>query len=81
MLLKKPITLPQLCIRYSCAILRYLCNKYSLEDHWYPKDIQARSKVEEALDWFPGNLRCGAFRFIVSAASLVWARDKEFKNK
>ena len=48
----------------SCAILRYLCNKYSLEDHWYPKDIQARSKVEEALDWFPGNLRCGAFRFI-----------------
>ena len=46
---------------YSCAILRYICEKFKLPDHWYPSDLQVRTKVNEALAWFPGNLRCGCF--------------------
>ena len=52
---------------HSCAILRYLAQKHNVADHWYPKDLQARTRVDEALAWFPGNLRCGAFFHSVSS--------------
>lgn len=52
---------------FSIAILRYIQNKYNLHDHWYPKDVYKRGQVDEALAWFPGNLRCSAFFFTVSA--------------
>jgi len=42
------------------AILRYICNKYNLPDHWYPTDIQKRSKVDEYLSWHHTNTRLGA---------------------
>lgn len=45
----------------STAILKYICNKYNLPDHWYPKDVQKRARVDEAMSWFPQNLRCKAF--------------------
>ena len=51
---------------YSTAILKYICNKYGLADHWYPKDIKRQGKVDEALNWFPQNLRCGAYYLTVS---------------
>lgn len=53
---------------HSCAILRYLAQKHNVADHWYPKDLQARTRVDEALAWFPGNLRCGAFFHSVSSS-------------
>ena len=59
----------------SGAILRYLCDKYQLPDHWYPKDLQSRAKVDEALSWFPANLRCGAFFQGVSQLCMVHVCD------
>jgi len=41
------------------AIMRYICNKYNLPDHWYPADLQKRSKVDEYLSWHHTNLRGG----------------------
>lgn len=49
------------CLFESSAILRYIVQKYTLPDHWYPSDLQARAKVDEALAWFSGNLRNGLF--------------------
>jgi len=46
----------------SHAILRYLADKYNVEDHWYPKDLVQRAKVNEYLDWHHSNLRFGASR-------------------
>lgn len=41
----------------SIAILRYLCRKYTVLDHWYPKNIKAQSKVDEFLEWHHIGLR------------------------
>lgn len=46
--------------------MKYICQKFDLPDHWYPKDLQKKARVEEALSWFPMNLRCQAFLFAVS---------------
>lgn len=35
----------------SNAILRYICNTFSLEDHFYPTSSGARARLEMALDW------------------------------
>jgi|TARA_B110000902_G_C14269099_1_gene572488 glutathione S-transferase len=40
----------KVCINESNAILRYLCNKYDLEN-WYPKGASARAEVDQWLDW------------------------------
>jgi glutathione S-transferase len=37
-------------IHESNAILRYLCNRHSLES-WYPTDGRLRAKVDQWLDW------------------------------
>lgn len=49
----------------SVAIIRYLAMKFG-PDHWYPKDLQTRARIDEALAWFPGNLRSGLFFHAVS---------------
>ncbi|XP_022085891.1 glutathione S-transferase theta-1-like isoform X2 [Acanthaster planci] len=41
----------------SVAILQYLAEKYKVPDHWYPKDLQERSKVQEYLAWQHMNTR------------------------
>lgn len=54
-----PHTMP--VFLFSTAILKYIFNKFNLPDHWYPKDLQRQGRVDEALAWFPQNLRCGAY--------------------
>ncbi|BFI34391.1 glutathione S-transferase [Marchantia polymorpha subsp. ruderalis] len=41
----------------SSTIMRYLCQKYSLPDHWYPADLKSRTGVDTLLDWYHSNLR------------------------
>jgi len=49
------------------AIMRYICNKYNLPDHWYPADLQKRSKVDEYLSWHHTNIRLGA-------TDIIWGK-------
>ncbi|XP_070760070.1 glutathione S-transferase theta-1a [Enoplosus armatus] len=41
----------------STAILKYLLQKHSAADHWYPADLQPRARVNEYLSWQHMNLR------------------------
>lgn len=41
----------------SVAILRYLADKYQVSDHWYPKDLQKRARVDTYMAWQHLNLR------------------------
>ncbi|XP_071789772.1 glutathione S-transferase theta-1-like [Asterias amurensis] len=41
----------------SVAILQYLAERYHCPDHWYPKDIKARGKVQEYMAWQHLNTR------------------------
>jgi glutathione S-transferase len=41
----------------SVAILKYFADKYQTPDHWYPKDLQRRAKVDCFMAWQHLNLR------------------------
>ena len=60
----------------SVAIIRYLATKFGSE-HWYPKDLQTRARIDEALAWFPGNLRSGLFFHAVSMGASFTVREVE----
>lgn len=40
----------------SVAIIRYVLEKYSAEDFWYPKNVQTRARVDEYLNWAAHNM-------------------------
>jgi len=41
----------------SVAILKYLADKHQTPDHWYPKDLQRRARVDSYMAWQHLNLR------------------------
>jgi len=50
----------------SVAILKYLADKHQVADHWYPKDLQQRARVDSYMAWQHLNLRIhGAMVFRV----------------
>lgn len=44
-------------ITESVAILKYLSDKHKVANHWYPKDLQQRAKVDSYMAWQHLNLR------------------------
>ena len=48
------------CIICSGAIMKYLVQRFHLADHWYPRDLKKRAKIDEYLDWHHTHLRVGA---------------------
>jgi len=44
-------------VEETAAILQYLCEKKMLSDHWYPKDLQTRARVNYFLHWHHSNTR------------------------
>lgn len=47
----------------SGAILAYLAGAFEVEEHWYPRDVRVRARVNWYLHWHHGNLRlgCGSY--------------------
>lgn len=39
------------------AILRYVVDKYKVDDLWYPADARDRARVDEYLSWTHNNIR------------------------
>ena len=48
----------------SHTIMRYLHESRECADHWYPKDLKKRAKIDEYLDWHHSNTRVGATGFL-----------------
>lgn len=51
----------------SVAIFRYLARRNKIEDHWYPKDDQARARIDEYLEWQHLNTRQTCFQYFILA--------------
>jgi len=57
------------CCCCSVAILKYLADKHQVADHWYPKDLQQRARVDCFMSWQHLNLRVGGlFVFRIQAS-------------
>ncbi|XP_013408169.1 glutathione S-transferase theta-1 [Lingula anatina] len=41
----------------SVAILRYLIEKHKVDDHWYPRDLKQRARIDEYIEWQHANTR------------------------
>lgn len=50
----------------SVAILKYICEEFKVADHWYPKDLKLRLRVDEYLEWQHLNTRldCASYFFV-----------------
>ena len=46
---------------FSISILRYLCQKFNVAEHWYPQtDLKQQARIEEYLHWQHLNTRMKA---------------------
>ncbi|XP_072043682.1 glutathione S-transferase theta-1-like [Amphiura filiformis] len=61
----------------SVAILKYLCDKYNVPDHWYPKDLERRAKVDEYMGWQHINTRMNCAKVFVYEVLLPKATGSE----
>ncbi|XP_055526147.1 glutathione S-transferase theta-1-like [Wyeomyia smithii] len=48
----------------SIAILRYLSREHNVPDHWYPRDIRKRARVDEYLEWQHTNTRAHCASYV-----------------
>ncbi len=46
----------------SIAIFRYIAAKEKFNDHWYPKDLQKRGRIDEYLEW---SVQTGQLKIVV----------------
>lgn len=42
----------------SIAMFRYIAAKEKFDDHWYPKDLQTRGRIDEYLEWWVYRSEC-----------------------
>ncbi|XP_061586620.1 glutathione S-transferase theta-1a [Cololabis saira] len=61
----------------STAILKYLVQKSSLADHWFPADLQQRARVNEYLSWQHMNLRAHCSKVFLLRALFPFVMGSE----
>uniref|UniRef100_A0A3Q0RPU8 glutathione transferase n=1 Tax=Amphilophus citrinellus TaxID=61819 RepID=A0A3Q0RPU8_AMPCI len=61
----------------STAILKYLVQKYSVADHWFPADLQQRARANEYLSWQHMNLRAHCSKVFLLKALFPIVMDAE----
>lgn len=49
----------------SDAIMKYLCNRYDVPEHWYPRQPERRARVDEYTAWHHTNTRPHAARVFI----------------
>ena len=76
------------CLEESAAILAYLADAYNVDNHWYPKNIQTRGRINAYLHWHHQGLRaiCKKYLFVkhvapayLGAPPLSEEKDQEFR--
>lgn len=72
-----------LILAESHTILRYLCLKFNLPEHWYPRnDLPRQAKINEFLDFHHSNTRkCSYLAFHVLFAPLLGFGDPTFNEE
>ena len=53
--------------------MRYLTAKYQVPDHWYPSNLESRSRVDEFLEWTDPNIRAGAAGYFYNKVAIAVA--------
>lgn len=72
-----------LCLAESHAIMRYLCQKYKLEEQWYPcKDLARQAQVNQYLDFHHLNTRkCSHLIFHTLFAPKLGFEDPSYHSE
>lgn len=53
-------------VSHSDAILKYLTAAYSVPDHWYPRQLLKRARVDEYTAWHHTNTRLHASKVFIT---------------
>ncbi|XP_064612781.1 glutathione S-transferase theta-1-like [Liolophura sinensis] len=71
----------QFVLTESVAILKYLCVKYNVADHWYPRDLQAQVRVDEYMSWHHLGLRIAAASLFREKLIIPMAKGKPINQE